>query len=228
MNRGPGTASSPEVNEDILINNVRSHVSKILNKVAVNTLETRDGSGRLECDFQMSEIIQGGLSTYHLKEDYHSQFWRDGGGTSQLTPGYYMPVVRNVPRFPAGPWGPGDTWTAEAEEVHDLRRGYGYWTRFISRSGSIYLSAERGAGRRQCAVLRVEYNTFHAVPMPARRRWPCRKRSPGGRPRPGTWDIAAGTMHSYDEEFDFIFFLTNGSTWNTGGLPRPALPIAGA
>ena len=201
------------MNEDILINNVRSHVSKILNKVAVNTLETRDGSGRLECDFQMSEIIQGGLSTYHLKEDYHSQFWRDGAGIFTIDAGYFMPVVRNVPQFPRKAVGPGDSWTGDAEEVHDLRRGYGIRDplRFPVKANFTYLRDEAKEGVL-CAVLKVEYTTFHAVTYARTPALAVPVKITGRSDLLYWWDIASGTFHSYHEDFDYIFYLSNAST----------------
>lgn len=202
-----------EVNEEILVNSAHSHVSRILNKVAVHTAEVREGSGRLECDFQMSEIIQGGLNTYHLKEDYHSQFWRDGAGIFTIEGKYFMPVVRNVPQFPGRAVVPGDAWTGEAEEVHDLRRGYDIRDplRFPVKAHFTYLRDEVKEGV-PCAVLKVEYTTFHTVGYA---RTPARAvpvKITGRSDLVYWWDTASGIFHSYHEDFDYIFHLSNGST----------------
>lgn len=202
-----------EVNEEILVNGMPSHVSRILNKVAVNTVETRDGSGRLVCDFQMSEMIQGGLNTYHLKEDYHSEFWRDAAGIFTIDARYLMPVVRNVPRFPRKAVAPGDTWAGEAEEVHDLRRGYGIQEplRFPVKAHFTYLRDEEKEGV-PCAVLKVEYVAFHTVNYARTTPRAVPVKITGRSDLIYWWDRAAGIFHSYHEDFDYVFYLSNSST----------------
>lgn len=201
-----------EVSEEVLINGARSHTSDILNKVSVETAEVKGASGRLDCLFRMSERIQGRYEAFYLKEDYHSGFWRDERGACTIDPSYFMPVVRNVPLFPAGAVRPGDTWSAEAEEVHDLRRGYGLDRplRFPVTVNYSYLRNEVRAGVKT-AVLRIKYNTFHRVPAGGSPSRPVPEKITGTSDQTWYWDLAAGAMHSYDEEFDFIFFLNNGS-----------------
>jgi outer membrane protein OmpA-like peptidoglycan-associated protein len=212
-----------EVGEEILVNGAHSHTSDILNKVSVETVEAGD-AGRLDCLFRMSERIQGKGEAFFLKEDYHSLFWRDGRGACTIDPAYYMPVVRNVPLFPAGSVRPGATWSAEGEEVHDLRRGYGIDRplHFPVRVQYSYLRDEVRGGVN-VAVIRIQYNTFHRIPAPGPASRPAPEKITGMSEQTWYWDIAAGTMHSYDEEFDFIFFLNNGSHVEYRGTARGRL-----
>jgi outer membrane protein OmpA-like peptidoglycan-associated protein len=202
-----------EVGEEILINGARSHTSDILNKISVETAEVKGATGRLDCLFRMSERIAGPHEAFFLKEDYRSTFWRDDRGACTMDRDYFMPVVRNVPLFPAGAVRPGDTWTAEAEEVHDLRRGYGLERpmHFPVSVTYTYLRNEVREGVNT-AVVKIRYNTFHRVTGlgPASR--PVPEKITGMSEQTWYWDIAAGAMQSYEEEFDFIFFLTGGST----------------
>ncbi|HOD14346.1 MAG TPA: OmpA family protein [Spirochaetota bacterium] len=213
-----------EISEDVFINGTRSHSSDILNKISVDTAEVKNGSGRLDCFFRMSERIQGRYEAFFLKEDYHSVFWRDERGAFTIDQGYFMPVVRNVPLFPTGAVRPGDAWSAAAEEVHDLRRGYGVERplHFPVRVQYSYLRNEVREGVNT-AVLMIEYNTFHRVPAAAPSSRPMPDKITGTSVQTWYWDIAAGTMHSYEEEFDFIFFLNNGSNVEYRGTARGSL-----
>ncbi|MBP7735565.1 MAG: OmpA family protein [Spirochaetes bacterium] len=202
-----------EVNEDVLVNGVLSHNSLILNKVAVDTAEVKGSSGRLQCEFQMSESIRGGFNTYYLKEDYRSEFWRDEFGVFTIDPSYFMPVVRNVPRFPDGAVRPGDTWTGDADEAHDFRRSYGIAKafHFPVKVHYTYLRDEVKEGVKT-AVLKVEFTIFHRVNYDGAPSRPVPVRITGTSSQIYWWDIAAGQFHSYREDFDFIFFLSNAAT----------------
>jgi outer membrane protein OmpA-like peptidoglycan-associated protein len=201
-----------EVIEDIFINGALSHRSNILNKVSVETAEVKGGSGRLSCEFQTSDSIQGRYNSYILREDYPSDFWRDERGIFTIDPKYFMPVVRNVPRFPAHAVKPGDSWTGDAEEVHDFRRGYGIPEafHFPVKVNYTYLRDEVKEGVKT-AVLKVEYVTFHQVKYGAVPARPVPAKITGTSEQTFWWDIAAGQFHSYHEDFDYIFFLSNAS-----------------
>jgi outer membrane protein OmpA-like peptidoglycan-associated protein len=208
-----------EVKENIFINGGLSHTSNILNKVAVETTEVKGGSGKLFCDFQTSDNIQGRFNSYYLKEDYRSQFWRDELGIFTIDSKYFMPVVRNVPQLPVHAVKPGDTWTGDAEEVHDFRRGYGIPDafHFPVKVNYTYLRDEVKEGVKT-AVLKVEYTTFHQVKydgVPVR---PVPAKVTGTSAQTYWWDIAAGQLHSYHEDFDFIFFLTDASNVEYKGV----------
>ncbi len=202
-----------EVDEDVLINGVLSHRSIILNKVAVDTAEVKGASGRLDCDFQMSESIQGRYNSFYLKESYRSGFWRDEFGVFTIDPSYFMPVVRNVPRFPAGTVKPGDTWTGDADEAHDFRRSYGIDKafHFPVKVHYTYLRDEVREGVKT-AVLKVEFTIFHQVVYDGAPKRPVPVRITGASSQLYWWDIAAGQFHSYQEDFDFIFFLSNAAS----------------
>lgn len=213
-----------EVEEDVLINGALSHRSSILNKVAVDTVEAGDGSGRLDCDFQMSEAIQGRFNTFYLRESYLSRFRRDDLGVFTIDPSYFMPVVRNVPRFPEGVLRPGDTWTGDAEEAHDFRRSYGIDTafHFPVKVHYTYLRDEIIEGVKT-AVLGVEFTVFHNVSCDRIPPRPVPVKITGTSSQIYWWDIEAGKFHSYREEFDFVFFLSNAGTVEYRGTAKGKL-----
>ncbi len=198
-----------EVDEKIYVNGVFSHRSSILNKIAVETLEVKDGSGLLQSSFQTSERAYGVQTSFTLTEDYLSTFWRDESGLYTIDPQYYMPVVRNVPFFPKEDVQMGDSWSAAGEEVHDFRRSYGIPEafRFPIQVQYTYLGNEKRAGR-ELAVIKIHYTVFHRV----------ESRYPGLVPVKITgiseqtfyFDNNSGKPRYYEERFDFIVLLSDG------------------
>jgi len=114
------------VEQDVRLNGIFLNQAQIHNKISLQILEEREGSGFLEAQFNLSEnkILQG-QPVYSLDSQYTSRFWRDPQGRYTIEDQYYMPVARNIPVFPKEDIQPGHIWTAPGEEVHDLRRDYG-------------------------------------------------------------------------------------------------------
>jgi len=201
-----------EVEEDVYLNGVFSQHASILNKIAVETLQVKEDAGLLSARFLVSERASGLSGSFSLSEEHDSVFWRDASGKFTIEPGYIMPVVRDVPFFPESELEPGDTWTAQGEELHDLRGDFysaPVTVRFPIQVHYTYLRNETREGKR-LAVLAIEYTLFERFD---------RFRSSGGRlpvritgrsEQTYFWDIAAGRPHSYQESFDFIFHLADG------------------
>lgn len=199
------------VHETVLVNGRFSHEAEILNKIAVEVTDTRDGSGAHTALFQTSERAWGSTAAYEWGEDYSSAFWRDARGAYAIDPSLFMPVVRDVPLFPEGDVPVGGTWVGEGSEVHDLRRSFGVEKPFhypITVSYS-YLRRETKNGV-ECAVIGISYTVFHKVTSPPRttRTWPVRV--VGRSEQTYWWDIAGRRPISDEESFDFLFTLASG------------------
>ena len=200
-----------EVTEDVYYDGKLSHRAEILNKIAVDTLEVRDGSGLLSATFLTSERAYGVSTSFALTEDYESTFWRDARGRYDIGPQYFMPVVRNVPVFPEGEVAPGDSWSAPGEEAHDLRRSFGIPqpVRFPITVNYSYRGREQKEGR-SLEVIGIRYTVFHRLPAYGGRGL-VPVRITGESRQTYYWDSERGQPHSYREDFDFIFYLSNGS-----------------
>ena len=200
-----------EVNENVYINGSLSHRANILNKIAVDTLSVKEGAGLLSSSFQISESAYGVHDSFAITEHYHSMFWRDELGIFDISPEYFMPVVRNVPLFPVEEIKVGASWTNQGEEVHDFRRSYGINRafRFPIQVYYTYLRNEEREGKK-LAVLGIHYTVFHRVdPL----RVPSKVapvKITGVSDQTYYWDIEKGRPHSYEESFNFIFHLLNG------------------
>ncbi len=200
-----------EVNEEVYYNGRLSHQANILNKVAVETLDVRGGSGLLSATFLTSERSYGVATSFSLSEEYRSLFWRDGRGRYDIGVEYFMPVVRGVPTFPEEDIAPGTSWTAAGEEAHDLRRSFAvqHPVRFPITVGYTYRGSEQRDGRK-LEVISIRYEVFHRLEGLRSTGGLVPVRITGTSEQTYYWDTEQGKPHSYEEEFDFIFHLSSG------------------
>ncbi len=120
------------VDEDVYVNRRFNRHSVILNRIAMEvTAAGEDGSGTQEGTFMTSENAvtrPGGPSTFVWGEEYESKFVRSRLGVYTISDIYFMPTVRDVPVFPDREVSPGESWTAQGHEAHDLRRQFAVQT----------------------------------------------------------------------------------------------------
>lgn len=129
------------VNEDVFFNQTFSHTAEIVNRISVEVGEIKeDGSAKHTCSFVTSENSKGSSqgNTFAWGEDYESIFYRDEQGVYDIEDYYFMPVVRDVPVFPKKELTPGDVWTYNGHEAHDLRRGFNLQTPFKVPFTAVY------------------------------------------------------------------------------------------
>jgi len=120
------------VDEAVFLNGVLNHRAEILNRIAVEVTDVKDGKGLHKAVFQTSERIVYDSATqtqtgsgFFWSREYESVFERDKLGYLTIDPKYYMPVVRNVPVFPDKDIKVLETWRAEGYEIHDFRDAFG-------------------------------------------------------------------------------------------------------
>jgi outer membrane protein OmpA-like peptidoglycan-associated protein len=202
-----------EVNEEVYVNGVRSHQANILNKVAVDTLTVREERGLLSATFLTSERSYGVETSFSLTEEYESLFWRDQVGRYDIGEAYFMPVVRHVPTFPVEDVAPGTSWGAPGEEAHDLRRSFAIErpVRFPMEVNYTYIGSEMREGRK-LEVISIQYEVQHRLQGLTSRRAQVPVLIEGVSEQVYYWDNAKGKPHSYSEEFDFVFYLSDGQT----------------
>ena len=202
-----------EVNEDVYVNGVRSHQANILNKVAVDTLSVRNETGLLSATFLTSERSYGVQTSFTLTEEYESLFWRDRLGHYDIGEAYFMPVVRSVPTFPQEDISPGTSWNAPGEEAHDLRRSFAVEkpVRFPMEVRYTYVGSEQIDGKR-LEVISIEYEVLYRLEGLRSRQAVVPVLIEGKSEQTYYWDNEEGKPHSYNEEFDFVFYLSDGQT----------------
>ena len=113
------------VNEDAYLNMKLNNHATILNRITATVKKVNpDGSAEHDATFMTTEnsVHSGTGDIFTYGEDYESIFTRNEQGVYTIGDEYFMPVVRDVPVFPNKAVYPGDTWTANGHEAHDLRR----------------------------------------------------------------------------------------------------------
>lgn len=209
------------VDEEVYVNRVLSHRAEILNRIAVEVLDEKDGIGTHKAVFLTAEKALGMSGTRSLEwsREYNSIFDRNPSGFISIDDQYYMPVVRNVPVFPDKNLDIGETWTAEGHEVHDFRDGFGIREpyRIPFNAEYTYLGPKEWKGKMYPAFS-VSYRIFSEPPRADGYIWPVRIM--GASDQIVYWDIEMGQTAAYSEFFRMIFELSSGDTFEYRGTAQ--------
>ena len=165
------------VNESVKVNGRLNHTAEIVNRVSARiTSIDQNGRGLNEATFVTLENSKSadtnGALTYG--EEYESKYWRDERGIYEIGKEYFMPVVRDVPILPEKAIKPGDTWTANGHEAHDLRRSFANNEPFKVPFTATYtylrdeegISSDSKHEKKTFQVLGVKYSLFFESPLP--------------------------------------------------------------
>ncbi|MDR2101850.1 MAG: OmpA family protein [Treponema sp.] len=201
------------VQEDVYLDRRLSHRAEILNRIVVEVTGIRDGTARHGALFQTAERAEGvnGGGSFQWVREYESEFDRDRAGYITIDKKYYMPVVRNVPVFPARDLVPGETWTAEGHETHDFRDSFGIPEPYHIPFTAYYtfLGSREWQGR-EYPSFSVSYRIFTEPGAVSGNLYP--RRIMGASDQTVYWDPALGQAAAYEESFRMVFELSNGRT----------------
>jgi len=198
------------VSEEVYIDDMLSHKAEILNRITGEVIDESEGKGKHRAIFQTSERA-GTVSSrsYQWAREYESEFERDRLGRLTIDKKYFMPVVRDVPVFPGRDIKVGESWTYEGHEMHDFRDGFGIKEpyRIPFTAHYVYLGERSWKGKNYPAFS-VNYRVqLQPKPVPGRI-WP--RRIEGESDQVVFWDRDQGQAVAYNEQFRYIFELSNG------------------
>jgi outer membrane protein OmpA-like peptidoglycan-associated protein len=162
--------------------------------------------------YYTSEGISG---EFMLEKEYPTKYYRDIYGKYDIEDIYFMPVVRGVPTFPQSPLGIGDQWTSSAHEAHDFRDVYSvsHPVIFPANVSYQYLGNMKLDGENIAKIsinyiinhtMKYQYGMHVDIPLPYR--------IIGYFNQLYYWNLDRGVPHSYRENFDYVFIMTNGDT----------------
>jgi len=207
---------------DILIKSVRiKNIGELIVKSIHDNKALHEGLFRYYTSGLTSE-------DFILKKEYSTRFYRDIYGNYEIEDVYFMPIVRGVPTFPVTPVEIGDQWRGRAFEAHDFRDGYGITKPVILPAsvsyqylGNIDIKGEKIAKLSINYVinytLKYAWNTTGELTLPFR--------VIGYFNQLYLWNLTKGVPHSYKENFDYIFILTNGETVEYMGKSNATLKV---
>ena len=204
------------VQENVYFNGTFHHHAEILNRVSVQVTDVDEaGRGMHNAIFMTSENSTGALGTaFTYGEDYRSVFARDASGKYEISDEYFMPVVRDVPVFPAEEIEVGHKWTAQGHEAHDLRRNFNLQKpyKIPFNAEYVFLGEEKGDDGKTFCKFEVQYEIEYSVDPKkygiSRGEVPAA--TMGYSSQTIWWDADKGCIDHYREEFK-IEILTSGN-----------------
>ena len=210
-----------EIEQDVYTNREFSYSAELLNKIQVKVIDVSEGSGRTETFYQQSEEVQSGLrEAYQFSSENTADFWQDEFGVYDIDDTYFVPQVRDVPVFPQHDLSPGDTWTALGREVYDFRENFALPEAysFTMPVSYRYVGPVRKDGLNLHHIA-IQYNIFHQVAI--RNHFGVYpQRITGFSNQNLYFDNVLGRSHSYEEEYEIILDLSNGSRGRFTGTAR--------
>jgi outer membrane protein OmpA-like peptidoglycan-associated protein len=230
-----------KVHEDVLVNNEINHHAEIVSRISVKVTDvTDDGSGICSAVFMTSEDSTSSSNNAHFTWgiEYPSSFTRSTRGIYTIRDTYFMPVVRNVPVFPETAIKPGDTWTAEGYEAHDLRRTFGIEKPFKVpfTAAYTYKGIVKGSDGKILNVIDVLYNLYYESPEAAGN-GNVASGTDELRSRPAVtmgyshqtlyWDNIRGELDHYNENFRIIIETYYGDRFTFQGTAEAEVTEVG-
>lgn len=186
----------------------------------------KDGKAQIERSWYISENVREKKDAASWTAEYHVSYLQDDLGNQDIHQDYYMPLLRQVPRFPNRPVRLGETWKDEAFEVHDFRYYFN-----IDQSVQIkftvyytYAKVKDIDGKRH-AEIEIEYHYNHNLSEELQKGKLYPKRLTGSSKQLLLWNIDDGRPLSTQEEFSFLMDLSNGQSWDFNGKRNTAFKL---
>ncbi|MCM1320797.1 MAG: OmpA family protein [Bacteroides sp.] len=214
------------VQENVFVNKQFNHYAEIVNRIAVKVTAAQNGTGTHEAVFMTTEnAVSGGTqNTFTWGTEYKSVFDRDQFGTYAISDEYFMPVVRNVPIFPDRDIAEGDTWSAEGEEAHDLRRTFGIEKPFkVPFTANYAYQGRQKIDGKNLHVIKARYTlSFNSpvIPADALQLGDYPASTMGYSDQTLYWDNEAGALHSYNENFRIVITTAAGNVLEFRGTAQ--------
>jgi outer membrane protein OmpA-like peptidoglycan-associated protein len=186
-------------------------------KVSYSVTEADADHGRIQGHIVFLSQRQGD-SAGQISQEFDTDYLVDARGLYTVPDTEVMPVVRNVPTLPEGELKPGDTWTADGEEVHDLRDDFGVDQLLrvpVTVSYTYDGPVDRDGSTVQ--VIRSDYNLYKRTGF----RYPNLKLYPllmtGYSHQRHYFNADKGREEGYDEEYKLVLTMNTGEVVEYSG-----------
>lgn len=196
--------------QDVYLNDLLSHSAVIVTRVVEETTAVDEEGAVLEATYQVTEENLGTVRAYNLEKEYTARFGRTLVGEHRELDEGFMPVLRSFPLFPEESLRPGESWSSEAYEVHDFRRGYGIEEPYrFSMPVAYRYEGKTTRDGESAELIHASYNIFHQGPdYPGSPYYP--KIITGTSEQELYWDQILGRVRYSEEEYTFLFVLNSG------------------
>jgi len=198
------------VNESVFFNGIFSH-DAVIGESSVSIIRDAnlDGEGTavLDTTFRTEERINGLPFYLEWVSSQMVRLKRDARGRMNVPADAVLPVLRNIPVFPEYPVQPGDSWTADAEEVHLFRISGKLAGPYRGEIPASYEYIENiFSNGKDLAHILIRYNIYLPIASPGE---PVRLVT--GRSEQNLyWNVDEGYPVSKNEDFEFLMMMSNG------------------
>jgi outer membrane protein OmpA-like peptidoglycan-associated protein len=204
-------------NQEILIDGTLSGRVEILTRIQSEVVQASADEGTIEANYQISEQNDDPGAPFELAREYETEYTRDALGHVEVAGALVMPQVRDVPSFPETELSVGESWSAPAVEVHDLRPAYGIedTLRIPVEVQYKFLGVDR-SGETPVPMFSAYYEFDQEV-----QRYTGASLQPlrmsGFADQVIYWDALRGRPGSYEESYRFLLELSDGRTFEFRG-----------
>ena len=202
-----------DVRQKVFVNNRLSHSSTFENRISVQVIDTNQGAGLLDARYRVIEQSERDAAIRQVSRESAVRYWRDDRGNSRVPSDSFVPLVRGIPSFPDKKPQVGNSWTAPAQEVFDLRGHCNiprpYPVDILVRY--TYLGEKPSPiNQENYPAIAISYSIDHSgrANTDANRAIPVRVR--GLSRQEMLWDSVHGRPHSYRDQYRLEFVLTDG------------------
>lgn len=204
-------------NQEILVDGALSGRVEILTRIQSEVVEVSGEEGTIEANYQISEQNDDPAAPFELAREYETRYTRDALGHVDVAGALVMPQVRDVPAFPERELSVGETWSAPAVEVHDLRPAYGIedTLRIPVEVRYEFLGVDQ-SGDTPVPMFSAYYEFDHEVETYSDAELQPLRMS-GFADQVVYWDAVRGRPGSYDESYRFVLELSDGRTFEFRG-----------
>lgn len=212
-----------KVEEDVIMNGVYSHHAKIVNRVSIEVSDvTADGAGVHNATFMASDESNNTKGKhFSWGNTYKSTYTRSKQGIFTISDELFMPVIRNLPIFPAEDVKRGQKWTANGYEAEDLRRAFKMTKPYIVPFSAQYeyRGTQAQNDGRLLHEFRVSYNIYYDSPAPtgalAKQDYPAK--TMGHSEQILFFDAEKGALDHYSETFRIVIDTAWGNRYDFRG-----------
>lgn len=212
------------VEEDVYLNGVFGNHSSIINRISTTVEdEKKDGSAVIKAYYMTTTnaLVDGSKKSLSWQEEETVTMTRKATGQLVVTDQAFMPTVRDVPVFPNKAVKPGDTWTAQGKEIHDLRKTFNMSEPIIIpfTANYTYVGDEVQNGKK-FNVIEIKYEFYLKNTRKSIQEGSTYYSSAGFTNQKLYWDSEKGLLDHYTEEFEIVLKDIYGNEFLFKGTAR--------
>lgn len=207
FNHVKGEASSyiSTVEEEAYFNGILNNHAEIINRISTTVEDVdKDGTAKLHTIYMTTNntLLNGSQSKLSWGEESEVTVTRKKNGELVIPNDSFMPTVRNVPVFPAVTRKPGETWTAQGEEVHDVRKLFNMTKPIVIPFTATYkYVGDVEENGRIFNVIQLYYEFYQSNSLANKRAGSLYAETTGYSQQVLYWDSSRGILDHYNEEF---------------------------